>query len=96
MMKLCYVFPSCLASLLPVQSDAGNVGVNGYMSQALRLFKIKGIPRVRTFLHALPQCGNDPGCSGKSPLPPSWGPWSGHEPWAWQTRPASTPEPWPS
>lgn len=70
--------------------------MNGYMSQVLRVFKIKGFPQVGTFPHALPQCGNDPGCSGESPLPPSWGPWSGHEPWVWQTCPASTPEPWPS
>lgn len=78
MMKLCYVFLSCSASLPPVQPDAGNVGVKGYMSQVLRIFKIKGFPRVGPFLNAFPPWGSDPGCGGESPLTQA-----GDHGWAW-------------
>lgn len=57
------------------------------VSQVLKMFKIKGFPRVGPFPNAFPQWGSDPGCSGESRLPPSWGPWGRHKPWAWQTCP---------
>lgn len=47
-MKLCYVFPRCLASLLPVQLDGGSRS-EGIHVASVKDIKNEGIPSSGTF-----------------------------------------------